>query len=489
MESCGVWQMRLQTTSSKTFCWTTSQRTFRGQPRASFAVTAFRQDDESSKSSLPLLTSQLAASAQTGHAAHPQQTGHGGHPHQSPHFGGPRPGSAGQDDWVQVSDPNGSGQKYWWNQKTHQTTHFGEPKPGSDAMSPGQSGGSEEDLSPSGKTHKTSQPKTDPSDTDVDGGTEGAATPADETAAAPAGEDDTATPADQTAAAPAYEDDAATPAHQTAAAPAYEASAATPAAKTAAAPAGKEQIEERLDALSEEVQENNLQQEQLIKQFRELKEATPAEEKVSAEEVPDEEAGASKEEAGGADSAPTDTASSGKSQRSHEYFSAPEHEYVAVTKVLPRAGKGEEPARIDLETLAKQEDPQLDRISKEVQSKLESVESRLENKDLQNVVIPMPDTYASEGAPSVKLVVGKQSSTNPDVGSPLDEVNKLIQRVDNVQRQLVQGRTESDSLEATPAGCPLAFPGMTGFRLRKADKLGCCSCLPCDMNDRSCACR
>jgi len=151
-------------------------------------------------------------------------------------------------------------------------------------------------------------------------------------------------------------------------------------------------------------------------------------------------------------------------------FVARLHEYIAssteASKAPPSTGQDEEKAleRIDLETLAKKEDPQLDRIAKEVESKLENVESRLENKDEQNVVIPLPDTSAAKkGAPDVKLVIGKQSSTNPDVGSPLDEVNKLIQRVDKLEGEM----TGMDGLEARPAQCPLCTAlVMPGFRMQ-----------------------
>jgi len=31
--------------------------------------------------------------------------------------------------WVEKADPNGSGQRYFWNQRTNETTHLGSPKP------------------------------------------------------------------------------------------------------------------------------------------------------------------------------------------------------------------------------------------------------------------------------------------------------------------------------------------------------------------------
>eukprot|EP00931_Biecheleriopsis_adriatica_P042345 TRINITY_DN24134_c0_g1_i1.p2 TRINITY_DN24134_c0_g1~~TRINITY_DN24134_c0_g1_i1.p2 ORF type:complete len:124 (-),score=25.09 TRINITY_DN24134_c0_g1_i1:101-472(-) len=41
--------------------------------------------------------------------------------------------SLNKDDWVEVSDPQGSGKTYWWNRATNQTTHVGAARPGSAA--------------------------------------------------------------------------------------------------------------------------------------------------------------------------------------------------------------------------------------------------------------------------------------------------------------------------------------------------------------------
>lgn len=54
---------------------------------------------------------------------------------------------------------------------------------------------------------------------------------------------------------------------------------------------------------------------------------------------------------------------------------------------------------------------------------------------LQNVVVPLPATNASQDASSVHVFLG--SSSNPDVGSPLDEVNQLLQKATNIQKGLV----------------------------------------------------
>lgn len=56
---------------------------------------------------------------------------------------------------------------------------------------------------------------------------------------------------------------------------------------------------------------------------------------------------------------------------------------------------------------------------------------------LQNVVVPLPATSASQDASSVHVFLGSPSSTTPDVGSPLDQVNQLLQRANNIQKGLV----------------------------------------------------
>jgi hypothetical protein len=56
---------------------------------------------------------------------------------------------------------------------------------------------------------------------------------------------------------------------------------------------------------------------------------------------------------------------------------------------------------------------------------------------LQNVVVPLPATSASQDASSVHVFLGSPSSTTPDVGSPLDQVNQLLQKANNIQKGLV----------------------------------------------------
>lgn len=51
---------------------------------------------------------------------------------------------------------------------------------------------------------------------------------------------------------------------------------------------------------------------------------------------------------------------------------------------------------------------------------------------MQNVVLPVPSSPASEHAGSVHVFLGSQS----DLGSPLDEVNQLLQKADSIQKGL-----------------------------------------------------
>eukprot|EP00434_Breviolum_minutum_P020289 symbB.v1.2.017892.t1/scaffold1405.1/size120932/6 len=80
-------------------------------------------------------------------------------------------------------------------------------------------------------------------------------------------------------------------------------------------------------------------------------------------------------------------------------------------------------------------DPQLNRIADQVNQKIDLVEERLLGDRLQNVVVPLPATNASQDASSVHVFLG--SSSNPDVGSPLDEVNQLLQKATKIQKGLV----------------------------------------------------
>ena len=54
---------------------------------------------------------------------------------------------------------------------------------------------------------------------------------------------------------------------------------------------------------------------------------------------------------------------------------------------------------------------------------------------LQNVVVPLPASSASQDASSVHVFLGSPSST-PDVGSPLDQVNQLLLKANNIQKGL-----------------------------------------------------
>ena len=54
---------------------------------------------------------------------------------------------------------------------------------------------------------------------------------------------------------------------------------------------------------------------------------------------------------------------------------------------------------------------------------------------LQNVVVPLPASSASQDASSVHVFLGSPSST-PDVGSPLDRVDQLLLKANNIQKGL-----------------------------------------------------
>mmetsp|Transcript_64123 Transcript_64123/g.105304 ORF Transcript_64123/g.105304 Transcript_64123/m.105304 type:complete len:281 (+) Transcript_64123:27-869(+) len=80
-------------------------------------------------------------------------------------------------------------------------------------------------------------------------------------------------------------------------------------------------------------------------------------------------------------------------------------------------------------------DPQLERIAEQVNQKIDLVEERLLGDRLQNVVVPLPASSASQDASSVHVFLGSPSST-PDVGSPLDQVNQLLLKANNIQKGL-----------------------------------------------------
>ena len=61
------------------------------------------------------------------------------------------------------------------------------------------------------------------------------------------------------------------------------------------------------------------------------------------------------------------------------------------------------------------------------------VEERLLGDRLQNVVVPLPATDASRNASSVQVFLGNQT----DAGTPLDQVNELLQKANNIEKGLV----------------------------------------------------
>ena len=82
-------------------------------------------------------------------------------------------------------------------------------------------------------------------------------------------------------------------------------------------------------------------------------------------------------------------------------------------------------------------DPQLHRIADQVNSKIDMVEERLLGDRLQNLVVPFPASDASRDASTVHVFLGNPSTTTPDVGTPLDEVNQLLQKADSIEKGLV----------------------------------------------------
>ena len=71
---------------------------------------------------------------------------------------------------------------------------------------------------------------------------------------------------------------------------------------------------------------------------------------------------------------------------------------------------------------------------------------------LQNVVVPLPATNASQDASSVHVFLG--SSSNPDVGSPLDEVNQLLQKATKIQKGL-KGLVATSNLQLLDSTFPV----------------------------------
>ena len=82
-------------------------------------------------------------------------------------------------------------------------------------------------------------------------------------------------------------------------------------------------------------------------------------------------------------------------------------------------------------------DPQLNRIADQVNAKIDMVEERLLGNRLQNLVVPFPASDASRDASTVHVFLGNPSTTTPDVGTPLDEVNQLLQKADSIEKGLV----------------------------------------------------
>mmetsp|Transcript_60207 Transcript_60207/g.140723 ORF Transcript_60207/g.140723 Transcript_60207/m.140723 type:complete len:274 (-) Transcript_60207:106-927(-) len=102
-------------------------------------------------------------------------------------------------------------------------------------------------------------------------------------------------------------------------------------------------------------------------------------------------------------------------------------------------------------------DPQLNRIADQVNAKIDMVEERLLGDRLQNLVVPFPATDASHDASTVHVFLGNPSSTTPDAGTPLDEVNQLLSKADSIEKELsATPQTQSVPAALTICACLLA---------------------------------
>ncbi|CAK9035678.1 unnamed protein product [Durusdinium trenchii] len=75
----------------------------------------------------------------------------------------------------------------------------------------------------------------------------------------------------------------------------------------------------------------------------------------------------------------------------------------------------------DDQRFAEQPDPQLERLGAELDRKLNKLEDRLLTGDLQNIVVPIPNSRPPT-ADSVQIVQGKPSITDPKLGTPSSEI-------------------------------------------------------------------
>eukprot|EP00931_Biecheleriopsis_adriatica_P055438 TRINITY_DN32782_c0_g1_i1.p1 TRINITY_DN32782_c0_g1~~TRINITY_DN32782_c0_g1_i1.p1 ORF type:complete len:194 (+),score=18.46 TRINITY_DN32782_c0_g1_i1:49-630(+) len=118
------------------------------------------------------------------------------------------------------------------------------------------------------------------------------------------------------------------------------------------------------------------------------------------------------------------------------------------------------------------DDPHLNRIAEEVDAKLDRLETHYPPGSSETVVVP---TFGAVASGDVHVVLGKQSGAKPDLGTPLDDVNKLIERVDNAQQDLLP----TSSLLVKVSALPLASPALAVLSMtcscwaHKQQALGC----------------
>ncbi|CAK9035722.1 Uncharacterized protein SCF082_LOCUS21420 [Durusdinium trenchii] len=131
------------------------------------------------------------------------------------------------------------------------------------------------------------------------------------------------------------------------------------------------------------------------------------------------------------------------------------HEFVAFEPKHLKEVEPEEPEELtevpdeDDQRFAEQPDPQLERLGAELDRKLNKLEDRLLTGDLQNIVVPIPNSRPPT-ADSVQIVQGKPSITDPKLGTPSSEIEELLKRVETTQKKLIRG-PRSDRLEVLPS--------------------------------------
>eukprot|EP00930_Biecheleria_cincta_P065818 TRINITY_DN51721_c0_g1_i1.p1 TRINITY_DN51721_c0_g1~~TRINITY_DN51721_c0_g1_i1.p1 ORF type:complete len:219 (-),score=48.82 TRINITY_DN51721_c0_g1_i1:69-725(-) len=140
-----------------------------------------------------------------------------------------------------------------------------------------------------------------------------------------------------------------------------------------------------------------------------------------------------------------------------EHHSAQGKEYVASTRIhdITAAG-GARGGPTHAGGLATNKGPEnmdmeldMERLSNKVQKEIDTIEARLDDANQQKIVLPLPASGITGGNSSIKVTIGKRSTTRPDIDEQEDRVNRLLERVEDAEMAMFK-----PSAASAAAACP-----------------------------------